>query len=465
MLRNTYVEDRPVGMNEEAIADLTTLIKKARQRELPFGLCLGKKPEDNVMYLDLKKPPETMMRRAKADGETSKVTFGTCAVEGKIINLALQGKMLPGLAKNMKMFFIKNKLKFKVVILDADGGVLEADGDEDEMDGVDGGAPVDASDMDAGADGVQDTAEPEVAADAPQPDIPAPEGAQVDASSDPAAEQWSKVSAALTPLIAAFAQSGDARAPAVAKAWEGAEGAAQKSDYKSAMAVAGKLRAVVAGAPPAETATDPNAAKWAQLEDALSALYTKAMAKNPPNRSNLEARWAMATESAGSQDFTKALAIAAKLKPLLDEALAATSSGQEGEIPKDVVPFQKSRILWQKTREKMFDEMGKLEKAITAACSGEEDLAEVVQSVSSLTDRLKGFDTSLEDILEKITVTAAGPGREQLKKEAVQAIGTYQSALQDPFFQDVDSNNGFVNVKVAASANASLASISKVLAA
>ncbi|MEP4196409.1 MAG: hypothetical protein ABJL99_12325 [Aliishimia sp.] len=470
-----------MAMQDQDIAELEKLVKKARQKPLPFGLCLGKKPEDNVMFLDLKKSPEVMMRKAKAEGETSKVTFGHCDVQGKIMTLSLDGKLLPGMAKNMKKFLSGIKLKMKVVIADPDGNVLEDDGepeeeglenendDNNEDDAIDDNTVADSENIEA-EDNTSDTVEEQVA-----------ETENDTQDVDPAAEQWGKISGALTPLVQRFAAGQDPRAAAIAKAWDGAEAAAGNGDFKSAMAVAGKLRPILtapaAAAEPAntsentdaDTATqdtkDPNAAKWQQIEAAITALYTKAMGNNPPNRSKLEAAWGMAVECAEMGDFTKALTIATRLKPQLDTAAAATTSGQDGEIPKDVVPFQKSRILWQSSRKKMFEEVGKLEKAIVDACAGDEELASVAQAASSLTDRLSGFDEKLEDILEQITVTPEGAERSKLKQDAVGAIETYQAALQDPFFQDVDKKNGFVEVKVAATATASLSSIAKVLAA
>ncbi|WP_299044453.1 hypothetical protein [uncultured Tateyamaria sp.] len=430
-------------MSDQDLAELDKMIAKARQKPLAYGLCLGKKPEDNVLYLDLKKAPEVMMRKAKADGETGKVTCGEAEVKGKILTLTVMGKTLPGLAKNMKAFMSKQGMKMKIIIADPDGNVLESDGDEDLGDEVGVGEAAPADEI-----AEQDAAEEPVA-------------------DDPMAGQWAKVSAALTPLVDRFVAAGSDKAAPVSAAWQKAHDAAAKGDYKSALAAAAKIKPLVTAAPAQQASTpdDPNKAKWDAVQGPLEGLYTSAMDKNPENRTKLQAAWAMALEKAEAGDYTTALTIAGKLKPLLDAAASAEQSGQEAEIPADVVPFQKSRVLWIDSRKKMFEEMKKLENAIIATCKGDPELEPIAAEASDLTGRLTVFDETLQDMLDQITNTPSGPNREGLKKQALGTLKSYAAALNEPFFKDVDGNNGFVNVSVASTARASLASIAKVLAA
>lgn len=419
-------------MDKDELDELTKLFKKARQKPLPFGVCMGKTPENSVLYLHLKKPAEVLMRNAKKAGETTKTSFGTCAVNGKIVSLTCEGDILPGMARNMKRFLLKNDIKMKVEILDPEGNLLESDGDEDE----DGDAPTEATGDDL----------------------------------DPAAEAWSSVHAELDPAVARFVDSGHEKGPAVRKAWDGAQKAADGGDYKSALSVATKIKPLVtagdipaAPPPPPGPDGDPNAQAWAKIAGPLEQLYLKAMANNPPNRTKLEGAYMMAVEKADeAQDYKAALTIAKKLKPALEEA---AKGGGATEVPKDVVAFQKSRVVWVDTRNKMKSEMKKLEAAIAAVCKDDPELAPVAGEVTALSKRLEVFDDRLEDVLDRITNTPEGDERTKLKAEAVQAIKDYQSALNDPFFNDVDNDNGFVNVQVASSATKSLDSISKVLQA
>ncbi|WP_157046508.1 hypothetical protein [Roseovarius sp. 217] len=455
-----------MGMSTENLDEMQALLKKARQKDLAFGLCLGKKPEDNVFFLDLKKSGEVMMRKAKAEGETGKVTYGTVGVKGKIATLMVEGNMLPGLAKNMKMFMTKSGIKMKVVITDPNGQVLESEGDEDEDDNE---AATDANSADENTDDIQNR-------DASADD--GNDGSNDD--NDPAAGQWGQVAAALAPLAAKFEGSSDPRAAQIVKVWAGAEAAAGNGDYKSAMGVAAKLKPLLDAGPaegneaktPGDTNSDgntpdadsPDRKKWEAVQSPLEVLYKKALGNNPANRSKLEAAWGMASEKAEAGDYTAALAIAAKLKPHLEEAAAAAASGQQDEVPKDVVPFQKSRVLWVNTRRKMLTEIEKLEQAIIDVCANDPELAPVADEARGLNKRLQVFDGELEDLLDQITNTPEGPDRTKLKGDANAKIREFQAALQDDFFKDVDADNGFVNVAVTATATQSLQAIANVLA-
>ena len=393
------------------------------------------------MVMDLKKPAEVLMRSAKKDGETNKVTCGTASVAGKNMTLTCSGDTPPGMARMMKVFFIKNDMPLKVIIADPNGKVLESDGDDE--------------------DGAEQTAAQAFQESSPGQNGSANENVEEDAN--PLAAQWNATQAKLSPLVSQFAQGNDPKAPAVNAAWEKAVQAANGGDYKSAMGVAKKIAPLVAAAakPGGNDASDPNQAKWTSMSGELEGLYTAAMANNPENRSKLSAAYGMATEKADTGDFKSAVAIGARLQPAL---IAAAQGGksQDSEVPKDVVPFHKSRILWVDTRKKMFSEMKKLETAIVDACAGDEELADVASEVGTLTARLSHFDDKLENILDQITNSPEGEGRTKLKQQAATAIDTYRTALSDPFFADVDQN-GFVDVSIASSANQSLNAIAKTL--
>ena len=453
-------------MSDEDVDELKALIQKARTRTrgadlegddeagMAFGAVVQPKPEDSYFVIELKKGPEAAMRRAKAAAGTKKLTFGRLMVEGKVITLNLMGKPVPGITKNLKKFFLKHGFKFKVVVITSDGEEFEPDAEEDEETLETTAAEDQAIDQTAEAPG-QDAQADEAAGDAGE------------APADPMAEQWVKVTAALGPHVERFAASGDDRGPAVTKAWDGAVQAAEKGDYKSAMAVAGKLKPIVTAAAPAAdqqqpAADNPDAAKWAKLEGPMTDLFQRAVGTNPPNRTKLEAAWAMATEAAEAGDYAKAINVATRLKPALDEA---AKGGAQGEIPKDVVAFQKSRILWIDTRKAMMAEMKKLEDEIKKVVGDDPDMADVVNSVSELSGRLSSFDKGLEETLEQITVTPEGEERTKLKSAASQIVQDYMRELESDFFKDVDSNNGFVTISVRGKAVQSLSAINKALAA
>jgi hypothetical protein len=111
----------------------------------------------------------------------------------------------------------------------------------------------------------------------------------------------------------------------------------------------------------------------------------------------------------------------------------------------------------------MMKEMAKLESAILSACAGDAELAPIATEVTSLRARLDVFDTRLEDVLDEITNTPEGAARSALKVQARGALDDYVKALESDFFLDVDDENGFVQVAVAASARKALGAIAKVL--
>ena len=464
-----------MAMSDEQFADLDKMIQKARQKPINYGVSLGKKPQDNMMICDLRKPPETLMRKAKAEGETPKVTFGTIEVKGKIITMEVQGKMLPGLAKNMKQFMLKTGRKFKVEIVDPEGNLLESDGDEnlEDDDGtLDDGQTEELADQapDTAADTEDDTAE-----DAAQE------------SDDPLAPQWTKIHEKVDPMVRQFAGSGDPRGPKVEAAWGGALNAANEGNFKGAIDVAKKLAPIVSAAPTAATTSDAAATetattetgnegneapdqdalkpKWEAISGPLMTLYTKAMDLNPHNRSNLEARFAVAMESADNGDYAKAIQVAQKLKPLLDDALAFGQSDQTDEIAEGTVKFQQASMLWRQTRAKMLSEMKALEDSIMTVLNQDPDLADMAKEAKELTGRLQAFDDRLENALNAITETPPGEKRKSLMKDAALAIKDYRATLDEPFFKDVDNNNGFAKVSVTATATKSLQGIAKVLTA
>lgn len=442
-------------MEPEDIEEMKGLIAVARKRPLSFGLCLGKSPEGTVFTLHRLKEGEVLARAAKKQGETAKVTHGTAEVKGKVLTLTCASDIIAGMSKNLKRFLKANDMGLKVVALDPTGAVGDDDGEPEE---------------------------PEDGAAAPAARGPAPAApAETDQSQGADAASWNKIAPAMAALVARAVASGAEKAAQIDTAWKAAEAAAAKGRHADALAVAARIRPLLANAGPgapaptggnpavqaatAEGATgeSPDARRWAAIEPALMTLYEKAMGLNPQNRTQLSGAWAVAVEKAGAGDHAGALQIVARLKPMLDAVVSAGASGTEQEVPKDVVPFQKSRVLWRATKSTMMKEMARLESAIVAACAGDAELAPVAAEASALSRRLDVFDARLEEVLDQITNTPEGPARTALKQQAKIALKDYRDALASDFFQDVDNENGFESVAVAASARKALDAIATVL--
>jgi hypothetical protein len=215
-----------------------------------------------------------------------------------------------------------------------------------------------------------------------------------------------------------------------------------------------------AGADGAGDAGDAGAqAKWeaafARLEPAVNKALKERLVEDV---SKLRVRWSYAVEQANDGAYEKALATVPGIAKMLREGAAAPRT----EVPKDVVAFQKSRIMWIDTKRQMMDEMIKLQDAIVAQSADDEDAAEIKVAGESLLANVEEIDDRLEKILEQITVTEEGDKRTGLKRQAADAIKNYNALLDTPFFKAID-DNPFVQVSVTAKARESLGSIGRTL--
>lgn len=443
-------------LSKEEAAELRSDITAAKKRAVNFAVCVGKKPETTVLLVHKIKGPEILEKQAKSAGDTSKTLCGVMNVKSKDMMLTCADAPPSGTAKKVRDFLKVIGLKMKVLILDAAGETLEADGEDETGD------------------------------DAP--------GAPVEDAANPDEDRWLKAAKNMAPAVLAAMKSPDGDAGKLRAMWSYAQETAGEGNYVGALKVLARIAPLLKApgtqatptdgnqqgiAPTApmpasseEQPPDPNAAKWREAEKKASELFRQAMATDPADRTRLQAAWAMAVEAAADGNYANALKVLARLVPALqkavDEAGKATSDDPAGAaataIPKNVVAFQKARVLWSDTRKKMMSEMKKLEDEIISVCSGREELAPVAADARSLSKRLEVFDAKLEDILDAITNSEEGERREKLKAAARKQIGTYAAALNEDFFKDVDGNNGFANVAVAGTARASLQQIAKAIA-
>ncbi len=137
--------------DQSIIDDIKAMIAVSRKRPVNFGLCLGKKPEGLVIQFDRKKAADFLAKRVRKEGETNKIAFGTAETDGKVLSLTLEDKVPSGLVRHGKGFFKSIGLGMKLVLLSPDGTVLEADDDISDED-RDAGEKTGSAD-DAGQDG------------------------------------------------------------------------------------------------------------------------------------------------------------------------------------------------------------------------------------------------------------------------------------------------------------------------
>ena len=109
--------------------ELKRMLKLAKEGPIAFGFNPGKSEDDAYCGMHRNKPPATIGKEAKESGDGSKFAFGTAEVVGKECRLTCL-KELPGLAKRFKKYLKTQKVMLNVVILDAEGNVLESDVEE-----------------------------------------------------------------------------------------------------------------------------------------------------------------------------------------------------------------------------------------------------------------------------------------------------------------------------------------------
>lgn len=135
------------------------------------------------------------------------------------------------------------------------------------------------------------------------------------------------------------------------------------------------------------------------------------------------------------------------------------------DIPEDVRPFAVSRLNWTAARTTMKGEMDKLRDEIAKAIQGDPEFQAIFDNIGALYDYLETLDLRLAEKLDDIVNADPGPERELRKSEARAVLEEYQGELATPFFQQVDTANGFTNVSVTSTAMDALGKIDQVLAA
>lgn len=420
-------------MDTDALAELKSLIAAARRAPLSFGVCLGKKPEDTVMLLHRTKSAEVLGKSAKKQGDTAKVAFGEIEVSGKKASLTCHEDPPPGIARGLKLFFGGTVgMQLKVILLSANGEELESDGEED-------------------ADGVAESGSTAAMADA-QPDTPP--------ATDADAEALKARARTLAGQIVTIADA-DAKAK-LTDALRKIIGLLNAGDTGSAGPGLEKLEALAArfaGAPAQPAAAAAQASPWPAAKSRLEPLVLAALKANHPEAAKIRTIWGFAVEKADSGDTASAMKAAERLAPLLNAPAAAAADAP----PRNVVAFQRSRLLWIDAKRGMKGDLDIFRAAVAQQSAEDDDQSDILAAVDGLVKEFDAFDSTLEEVLDQITNTDEGPDRSSLKKQAETAISRYLNTLETPFFKSIDENP-FIAVSVAGRAKQSLALVRSTLA-
>lgn len=179
----------------------------------------------------------------------------------------------------------------------------------------------------------------------------------------------------------------------------------------------------------------------------------------------LKLQWDRVQGAIGDGDLATAMEAMDRVEEMLDAGRTEGDTAFSADIAPEVKPFAEARLKWSSARGTMTQELGKLQKEIKNVCGGDPDLKEIVVEVDQLSEYLVNLDEQLEVRLDRIVNANAPDERDSLKGDAIVVLDKYMEELKNPFFDDVDSNNGFVNVSVAATAREALKDISRVLRA
>ncbi|QEW22284.1 hypothetical protein LA6_004502 [Marinibacterium anthonyi] len=206
-----------------------------------------------------------------------------------------------------------------------------------------------------------------------------------------------------------------------------------------------------------------------RLQDAIDALmpdYTRAASTGAvEDVSRMRILFDSALELVPGPDHAKAWAYLQQVQTMIAEGAENNTNAFMADIPEDVRRFAMSRLNWTSARTRMKGEMDKLRDTIAQTISGDPEYSEILDNLGELYTYIEGLDLRLADRLDAIVNAEQGPERETRKTEARAVLREYLDELSQPFFQDVDSGNGFANVNVAATARSALDDIDRELAA
>lgn len=269
-------------LDQNALDELKANIGAARKRELAFGLCLGKSAETTILSCHKTKDPETVGRQAKKDGETNKLAFGMMTVDGKNLNLSCQGDVPTGMARKTREMLKLAGLNLKVRLLDAQGKVLEEDGEDEE-------------------------------------------GAVGGAAADPLAEEWAATKARVTPLVEAARALPSAEA--ILADWQAAVARADDGDLRAALMAVECVERRIAEAEEAARTADADRARWEDAAPKLAQMIEALKGQTSPSASKLAAMWPVVQgKVAGSPpDYAAAVKSISMLTKLIQEARNSAS--------------------------------------------------------------------------------------------------------------------------------------------
>lgn len=100
--------------------ELAALLMRTRKKPLSFAFGLGSTPENSVIVLHRKLPPDKLYKQMRMRSEvTSKGAFGIASSEGLTITLTCH-RTLSGLKRHVKTLFKQKGLSWKPKVVEGE---------------------------------------------------------------------------------------------------------------------------------------------------------------------------------------------------------------------------------------------------------------------------------------------------------------------------------------------------------
>ncbi len=222
-----------------------------------------------------------------------------------------------------------------------------------------------------------------------------------------------------------------------------------------------------------ETTVEPTTSgpqeAWESRKAALSPRLARMLKAGKGDISKVRAAWSFAQEKAEAEDYASAMKAADLLEKLIaasEQDDASQASGQ-AKVPGRKVLAQ-SKLLWTQSVGKMRKELERLLAEIIKIETEDEDndpedLQDLKDKVAVVQSYLDPFDGRLEAALTDAVDAPDAEQQAQNLEKCRTILNEFSTHLKDPFFEAVDTDNGYVDVAIASTAKASISAIQKIL--
>jgi len=213
---------------------------------------------------------------------------------------------------------------------------------------------------------------------------------------------------------------------------------------------------------------NPQQEAWESRKAELAPALAKMLKAGQGDISKVRAVWSFAQEKSGEGDFARAL----KAADMLEQLIAQAGSSEASSEPQAKTPGRKalaqSKLLWTQSVGKMRKELERLKAEIIKAESEDEDnepddLKDLQAKIADIQSYLDPFDGRLEIALTDAVDAPNAEQQAQNLEKCREILSGFSKHLTDPFFDAVDTENGYLDVAIASTAKTSISAIQKIL--